>query len=249
MIWIAYTLYGLVLVRTNFWVDATSKQNYFLVQTILSWFFLGQAQFDMLTAAVKNSVSKKGGAAENDARVLSLAETVGNMGHWHWHIQTDSLSWSDQVFSIFGQDQESYQPNFERFITAFYDVDRSRVRDCLEQSVREPANFEFDARIVTPSAELRNVIIKGQPECDDDGQVIAMFGIVTDVTDAFRTLQAVRDQKEMLDLAARVSGLGHWVWDPDQGYLAFCSDHLSHMFETTVDLLKKKISHPGDFST
>lgn len=71
---------------------------------------------------------------------------------------------------------------------------------------------------------------------------------MTDVTDAFRTLQDVRDQKDMLDLAARVSGLGHWVWDPDQTCLAFCSERLAFMFETETHALVRRIVHPSEFS-
>lgn len=202
----------------------------------------------MLADAVNKSEAQGQTGAHDDARVLSLAETVGNMGHWHWNIQSDSMSWSDQVYAIFGQDSASYQPTFERFVATFYEVDRTRVQARLDQSIRESETFEFDARIKTPTGALRNIIAKGQPEVDDSGCVVAMFGVVTDVTDAFKTLQAVRDQKEMLDLAARVSGLGHWVWDPDQQCLAFCSDHLAHMFETDTQALLKDTRHPSAFS-
>ena len=73
--------------------------------------------------------------------------------------------------------------------------------------------------------------------------------MVTDVTEAFRTLQAVRDQKEMLDLAARVSGLGHWVWDPEQFCLAFCSDHLARMFDVDASIILSRVTHPSEFSS
>lgn len=202
----------------------------------------------MLVDAMTKTGAQSQTGAHDDARVLSLAETVGNMGHWHWHIQADSMSWSDQVYAIFGQDVGSYQPTFEQFVETFYEVDRTRVQARLDQSIRESEAFEFDARIKTPAGALRNIIAKGQPEVDESGKVIAMFGVVTDVTDAFKTLQAVRDQKEMLDLAARVSGLGHWVWDPDQECLAFCSDHLAHMFEVDTQTLLTGISHPCAFS-
>ncbi|MBT6959855.1 MAG: PAS domain-containing protein, partial [Rhodospirillaceae bacterium] len=139
----------------------------------------------MLTAAEKKTVLAGQGGSQDDARVLSLAETVGNMGHWYWHIQSDSLSWSEQIFTIFGQDLKSYQPDFEKFIETHHASDRDRVQARLEQAIGDAASFEYDARIVTPDGQIRNVITKGQPECDESGQVVAMFGVVTDVTDAF----------------------------------------------------------------
>lgn len=235
--------------RTNFLVDAGSECNYFLVQTIFSNALeLGQAWSGMLAAAADKSVRVRGNKGHEESRVLSLAETVGNMGHWYWHSHDDSMSWSEQVFAIFGQSPESYQPTFRLFLDAIHGADRDRVKDHIDAAVVNVESFECDARIVRPDGQIRNIITKGQPECDDGGRVVGLFGVVTDVTDAFRTLQAVRDQKDMLDLAARVSGLGHWVWDPDQKGLAFCSDHLAHMLETETETLVLQISHPGDFS-
>jgi signal transduction histidine kinase len=231
-------------------VDGWYQSNYFLVQTI---FGAAKGHGDevylgMLTAAADKTVSASENRVSDDARVLSLAETVGNMGHWYWHIQADSLSWSEQVFAIYGQDFLSFQPTYDRFVDTIHGADRDRVQANLETAVCNATSFECDARIIRPDGQIRNIITKAQPECDDDGQVVGLFGVVTDVTDAFRTLQAVRDQKDMLDLAARVSGLGHWVWDPDQACIAFCSDHLAHMFETGTRALVRSINHPGDFS-
>jgi hypothetical protein len=40
-------------------------------------------------------------------------------------------------------------------------ADRDRVRARLEQAICDSASFEYDARIVTPAGEVRNVITKG----------------------------------------------------------------------------------------
>ncbi|MGB1876279.1 MAG: PAS domain-containing protein [Rhodospirillaceae bacterium] len=62
---------------------------------------------------------------------------------------------------MFGQDQTSYQPAFEKFIDTLHMADRDRVRARLEQAICDSASFEYDARIVTPAGEVRNVITKG----------------------------------------------------------------------------------------
>ena len=202
----------------------------------------------MLTDAKAKTVPKMPSGLEDEAQILSLAETVGNMGHWHWHIQSNAMSWSDQVFSIFGRDPETFQPDFPSFLSFVHSDDLRRTQSHFDKACADGASFEFDTRIITPAGAVRNIIAKGQPERDDTGAVISVFGVVTDVTDAFRTLQAVRDQKEMLDLAARVSGLGHWAWDPNQSRLAFCSDHLARMFGTDAGTLLTAIGNPIEFS-
>ncbi len=202
----------------------------------------------MLVEAAEQKVSKHRKDAEDDARVLSLAESVGNMGHWYWQTETYALTWSDQVYLIYGQDAATFSPTFQSFLDQFHASDRDRVQAHLRQATEQKSSFEFDARIVTPCGFVRNIIAKGQPEVSATGQLIAMFGVVTDVTDAFQTLQAIRDQKEMLDLAASVAGIGHWVWDPDNRCIVFCSDHLAKMFGTTEHGIVRSVQHPTEFA-
>ncbi|MEQ9110308.1 MAG: ATP-binding protein [Rhodospirillaceae bacterium] len=202
----------------------------------------------MLAADVHSAVSPKGTDAEEGAGLLSLAETIGNMGHWHWQVETDTMTWSPQVFSIFDENPSFFNPSLSHFVDSFHAADRQRVAAYLSKATADAVSFEFDARIVTRTSALKNIIVKGQAEFDQSGKASALVGVITDVTAAFKTLQAVRDQKDMLDLAAQVSGLGHWVWDPEQASLAFCSDHLCCMFDTQLEKLLSGISHPSEFS-
>ena len=202
----------------------------------------------MLVETAKKLAQESDQKAEDESRVLSLAESVGNMGHWYWQTDTGAMTWSDQVYLIFGREPATFQPVYQSFLAQFHASDRDRVESHLREAMTHRDAFEFDARIVTPSGFVRNIIAKGQPELTQSGKVAAMFGVVTDVTDAFQTLQAIRDQKEMLDLAAGVAGIGHWVWDPDNRGIAYCSDNLARMFGTTEQDVIKSISHPSEFS-
>ena len=74
----------------------------------------------MLIKTMTKNVSDSMAGTQDDARVLSLAETVGNMGHWYWHIQSGVMSWYDQVFCIFGRDPDTHEPTFDSFMGAVY---------------------------------------------------------------------------------------------------------------------------------
>ena len=136
----------------------------------------------MLTDEKATTVLELNSGPQDEAQLLSLAETVGNMGHWYWHIQSNAMSWSDQVFSIFGRDPKTFEPNHAAFLTSIHPEDRNRIQAHFDQARRDGSSFEFDARIITPAEAIRNIIAKGQPESDEAGTVVAVFGVVTDVT-------------------------------------------------------------------
>ncbi|WP_238247242.1 GAF domain-containing protein, partial [Methylobacterium iners] len=44
-------------------------------------------------------------------RLLVLAEQVAHVGHWHIALPSQTLTWSDEVFRIYGVDRTSFEPS------------------------------------------------------------------------------------------------------------------------------------------
>jgi PAS domain S-box-containing protein len=201
-------------------------------------------------AASRSSAARLYGRAGGADKLnfLSMAETIGNMGHWHWHIAQDVATWSDQALTITGWDPGIAKPTFSWMLGIYHAEDRGRVAQLLHQAVLAAAPFEFDARVVRPGGEVRNVIVKGQSEIVD-GKAVALFGVITDVTEAMATLSAIQDQHEMLDLAAELAQLGHWVWAADQAAFTFCSENLARIHGTTGAAFLARFTHPEQFAS
>src|SRR5262249_34192004 len=81
-----------------------------------------------------------------------------------------------------------------------------------------------------------------------DGKVEAMFGVLTDVTDAFAAIRSIREQHEMLDLAAELAQLGHWVWNCEDKQITFCSEELARIHGLAADLFRSRFQRPEDFA-
>lgn len=200
------------------------------------------------------STSRAGGAphageASEDSRVLSLAESVGNMGHFFWQTATGEMAWSPQIWRMFGVGPEAFVPTHAAMLELIHADDRESAKAELERAVAGKTGFEFDMRIPRPSGEIRHMIVRGQPEFSDDGAVKGMLGVVTDVTEAFAAIRSIHDQHEMLDLAAEVAHLGHWVWSVAEGHLTFCSDELARIHEMSAVVFKGRFPDPSQIST
>ena len=48
---------------------------------------------------------------------LSELEKITHMGIWYWDIKTNEITWSDEVFRIFGEEPQSFQPTYELFLS------------------------------------------------------------------------------------------------------------------------------------
>jgi PAS domain S-box-containing protein len=206
---------------------------------------MATAAYQSVRGATPEQTRLSGHAADVDkSRLLAMAESVGNMGHWYLDLASGAMSWSDQVYRIVGRDAGLFTPNYDKCLEMVHPDDRDMVQECLGRASETKAPVEFDARLLRPNGEIRNAIIKCQPEIAD-GAPVALFGVVTDVTDAFSAIRAIQDQHEMLDLAAELAHLGHWVWSAHNDSLTFCSEQLARIHELTPDVFIGRFAHPA----
>jgi PAS domain S-box-containing protein len=177
-------------------------------------------------------------------RLLALAESVGNMGHWYLDLATGAVNWSDQIYRIAGRDPASFSPSYDHCWDVVHPDDRDMLVASFDRAAESKTPVEFDARLLRPNGEVRNVIFKCQPEIVNE-KPVALFGVMTDVTDAFATIRAIQDQHEMLDLAAELAHLGHWVWSAHNDAITFCSEQLARIHELTPDVFIGRFPHPA----
>lgn len=188
-------------------------------------------------------------AASNDRGLLGMAEAIGNMGHFIWRVDSGQLSWSSQIYEIFGVDPAAFEPSFEHAFAFVHPDDRVAVRAELDRAVAAGTGFEIDIRIVRPDGKIRHLIARGQPEVDGGGKAEMMVGILTDVTDAFSAVRATQDRNEMLDLVAEVAHLGHWVWSALDGQLTYCSDELARIHDMAPVVFRSRFPEPRAFAS
>ena len=80
--------------------------------------------------------------AQAEERMADLATRVDNaqqlalMGDYDWHIPTDTNTWSDQLFRIYGYEPGSFHPSYEKFLSLIHPDDRDRISGVAPERVR-----------------------------------------------------------------------------------------------------------------
>ncbi len=82
-----------------------------------------------------------------------------------------------------------------RHIDVVHIDDQKMVWETMEEALRNKHAYEVEYRIITKLGEEKWVWEKGQGVYDDNGEVIAAEGFVTDITDRIRAEQAMRDSE------------------------------------------------------
>ncbi|MBL9098880.1 MAG: PAS domain-containing protein [Alphaproteobacteria bacterium] len=128
---------------------------------------------------------------------LAEAQRIGNMGSWAWHIPTNTLTWSDQVFRMFGLDR-SLAPTYEYYIELVHPEDRARLIESIQSALIERQPYKLQHRIVRPNGEVRTLNAQGEVEFSSNGQPQRMVGICQDVTEVVALQAEAEAQRRKL---------------------------------------------------
>ncbi len=81
---------------------------------------------------------------ESDQRLRS-AMSAARMGSWEWCIAEDTITWSPEVFSIFGTSPEAFAGTLEAFVALVHPDDQAQTRQIIEAClVGGSAEIAFD---------------------------------------------------------------------------------------------------------
>ena len=112
---------------------------------------------------------------------LLRAEEVARLGHWHLTVETGAIEGSEQARRIFGLAPDQPTPNMDGVLDIYLPEDRARVVASLEASMTTGAPLDYRARLTIGGA-VRWVDVKGEVERDPGGRIVALFGVVQDVS-------------------------------------------------------------------
>ncbi|WP_328540212.1 PP2C family protein-serine/threonine phosphatase [Streptomyces sp. NBC_00344] len=159
---------------------------------------LGQLK-EGLPADTAATVSDQGrGASYRAPADLPTGALLSRVGSAEWNLLTDEMSWSDEVYRIFGRPPEKGPLSLDELPSLLRPDDQSRltvlVTDCLVDG--KPIDGEF--RIVRSDGTTRTLHMMGEPVLDNDGCTASMWAVLRDVSDLRRSQRAVHETEETL---------------------------------------------------
>jgi len=119
-------------------------------------------------------------------QTLKLAEAMAGVGHWRWDVDTDRVTWSDEVFHIHGLDPATFDPSLDSAVGAYHPEDQIRLQALIDHALATGEGYECEFRVIRTDGVERITRAKAVCEKDGTGRVKALFGVFQDVTEQVR---------------------------------------------------------------
>jgi PAS domain S-box-containing protein len=189
--------------------------------------------------------------------LLSKSQAIAHVGSWKLDLTTNHLTWSDEVYRIFGCRPQEFAATYEAFLDFVHPDDRTALDEAYSGSLREGADsYEIEHRIVqSGTGDIRWVHERCVHERDDAGKIIRSVGMVHDITERKRAEASLRQERERLAGIIRGTNAGTWEWNVQTGETIF-NERWAEIIGYTLDEISPvsietwmKFTHPDDLKT
>ena len=150
---------------------------------------------------------------------LVRAQKMAQLGNWNWTLQelenfaVNPLSWSDEIFHIFGYQPGEIKASYELFINSVHSDDRASVEAMLHSAIETGRNYSIEHRVVRPDGTERIVQERSDLIYDENGRPTNMVGTVQDITERKQAEAFLTESQQRLALATESAQIGIFDWN------------------------------------
>ncbi len=205
-----------------------------------------------LVVIVEDITSTKLAELELQTRARDLRESqrIGKMGSWRLVLETNELTWSEEVYHLMEHNPSLPVINYADHPEIMEPDSLRRLEAAVGQCIATGQAYELDTKMTLPSSG--NIVwfaTRGEPVFGPDGKVAELRGTVRDITDRKLAEQALANSEQRLQLALESANLGTWSYDAETGICTgdpamqriFGSQRASGDFDYWIEF-----SHPDD---
>ena len=113
------------------------------------------------------------------------AQAMAHLGSWQLDLEAERLSWSDEVYRIFGLQPQEFAATYAAFLERIHPDDRAAVDEAYSGSLAEDRDtYGIEHRIVRKdNGEERIVLERCEHVRDEAGRIVRSVGMVHDITE------------------------------------------------------------------
>lgn len=130
---------------------------------------------------------------------LIEAQVVARIGSWEWDIPKNVVTWSDELYRVYGVDKKTFGASYEGFLKLVHVDDRPRVDGIIKKAFQTGQPFEFDHIIVRPDGKVRMLHARGKVVMGQDGKPVKMYGTGQDMTERKQAEEALQSRARELE--------------------------------------------------
>ncbi len=126
------------------------------------------------------------------------AQSIARIGSFEYDILLDKISWSEEIYNLFGLDSKVFNPTKDYFINnILHPDDKEYVIKLIEDAYQNKSNLDYFHRIVRGDGEVRFMHSQARIQYNKHNSPVKINGSTQDITDLHITQEKLeKSEKE-----------------------------------------------------
>ena len=140
---------------------------------------------------------------------LHEAQKLAHLGVWDWQAETDTVTWTEELYTIAGLDPMHPAPTYKEHPNLYTPVSWELLKNGVERAMKTGEPYQFELELIRPDGDTRHVNAFGGAKYDAKGQVNGLFGTVQDITERKRMEEELQKAQKLQSLGILAAGIAH----------------------------------------
>ncbi|QXP63565.1 PAS domain-containing protein [Polaribacter sp. HaHaR_3_91] len=176
---------------------------------------------------------------EKKEHSLEGASKVAKIGYWEYDIKTDTFTWSDYMYTIYGMDPVNGIPSKKELLSLYDDESQEKILQALKDVAVKGVSCDVELRFVNKQNEVVWERTVAQSIYNQQNEVVGRIGIMQDIT-AFKkaqfeeklskekiqsSLELLEKKDYALNEVSRMAKIGYWEYNNEQVNIVWSDYH------------------------
>jgi len=147
--------------------------------------------------------------------IKDLLETqrIAHIGTWRLDLVSQQVSWSDELYKMYGFDPILPPPPFTEHRKLFTPESWEILSDSIARVRSGGIPYELELNTVKLNGSIGWMWVRGEAERDTDGNIVALWGAAQDISERKNVEDALRRSEERFQLLFNKAPLGYQSLD------------------------------------
>ena len=171
---------------------------------------------DRLSVASVRDITERQQAEEklrHQQALLQESQSLSHLGSFEWDIRLKRMTWSDELYRIFGYEPGECEVTLERFLSHIHPEDQRRIEGAIVMAGTTGAAYRTEERIRRVDGTERTLTSVGKVLTDEGGVPTKIIGACQDVTEQKRAAADLESSQRLVSALSQASPLTVYVFD------------------------------------
>jgi PAS domain S-box-containing protein len=144
---------------------------------------------------------------------LSRAQHIARIGNWDWDFKTNEISWSDELYNLFGKERSVFKPSFDAVIKQIHPEDIDGVLAEFNDCIQNHRSISLECRIIRDTGEIKHILAQVNVSVDENHELCKLFGVIQDITERIHKDTELKQTTERFNNLLKATNDSIWDWN------------------------------------